>query len=135
MSLTVLANPLLPLLTTNQTHKKLAQNKNSCYFFISWFYVVHLCCFLQYNRQRLPSIFISLPQKTVFPYCHTPIFDPSCHWHVSSNPTFIRHLTWSISGVSVRNSAERYFKIPHVWFRVGPSSLFIFIFILIPSFI
>jgi len=24
---------------------------------------------------------------------------------------------------SVKNSAERYFKIPHSWFRVGPSSL------------
>jgi len=68
MSLIFPANPLLHLLTTDQTHKNLAQNKNSCYFFISRIYVVHLCCSPQYNRQRLPSIFISLLQKTIFSY-------------------------------------------------------------------
>jgi len=68
MSLIVPVNPLLPTLTIDQTHKKIAQNKNSCYFFINRFYVVHLCCFPQYNRQRLSRIFISLPQKTLFPY-------------------------------------------------------------------
>ena len=68
MSIIVPVNPLLPPLTKDQTHKKLAQNKNSCYFFINHFYGVHLCCSPQYNRQRLPSIFISLPNKTVFPY-------------------------------------------------------------------
>jgi len=69
--------------------------------------------------------------------CHTPIFDLTCHWHVSLGPTFVRSLTWSISNVFDEIPAERYFKIPHVWFRVRPSSLFIFIFffILIPSFI
>ena len=68
MSLIFPANPLLHLLTTDQTHKNLAQNKNSCYFLISRFYVVHLRCSPQYNWQRLRSIFIYLPQKTVFPY-------------------------------------------------------------------
>jgi len=63
MSLIVPVNPLLPPLTIDQTHKKLAQNKNSCYFLISRFYVVHMCCSPQYNRQRLPSIFISLQKK------------------------------------------------------------------------
>ena len=61
-------------------------------------------------------------------YCHTPIFDLTCHWHVSLDPTYVRSLTWSISDVSVKISAERYFKIPHFLFRVGPSSLnFIFL--------
>jgi len=68
MLLIVSVNLLLPPLITNQTHKKLTQNKNSCYFFISRFYVVHLCYSPQYIRQRLASIFISLRQKTVFPY-------------------------------------------------------------------
>jgi len=29
--------------------------------------------------------------------CHTPIFDPNCHWHMSLGPTFVRSLIWSIS--------------------------------------
>jgi len=68
MSLVVLVNPILPPLIIDQTHKKLAQNKNSCYFFLSRFYVVYLFCSPQYNRQRLTNIFISLPQKIVFSY-------------------------------------------------------------------
>jgi len=68
MSLIVPINHLLPLLTKDPTHRKLGENKNSCYFFISRFYVVHMCCSPRYNRQRLPSIFISLPQKIVFSY-------------------------------------------------------------------
>jgi hypothetical protein len=55
MSLIVPVNHLLPLLTTNQTHKKLAQNKNSCYFFISSFYVVHLCCSLIGPDQKVTA--------------------------------------------------------------------------------
>jgi len=38
-----------------------------------------------------------------------------------------------ISAIFSENSAERYFKIPHNWFRVGPSSLnfhFLFIYLI-----
>ena len=34
---------------------------------------------------------------------------------------------WSVFDFLVKNSAKRYFKIPHIWFRVRPSSLFILI--------
>ena len=60
-----------------------------------------------------------------FDDCHTPIFDLTCHWHVSLGPTFIRRLTSISLRFSMKNSVERYFKIPHIWFRVGSSSLFI----------
>jgi len=47
-------------------------------------------------------------------HCHTPIFDLRHHEHVSVGPDFSNEIL-----------AERYFKIPHFRFRVGPSSLFI----------
>ena len=62
--------------------------------------------------------------------CHTPIFDLRGHWHVSLDPIFIRRRGSISLWFSVENSAERYFKIPHIGFRVGPSSRFIFVFIL-----
>jgi len=42
MSLIVPVNPLLPQLTKDQTHKKLAQNKNSCYF-LSAAFMLYIC--------------------------------------------------------------------------------------------
>ena len=45
--------------------------------------------------------------------CHTPIFDQKCHWHVSLDPAVIRRLTPIRLWLSVKISAERYFKIPH----------------------
>jgi len=59
--------------------------------------------------------------------CHTPIFDPRYHRHLPFNLGQSRPF-------SVKNSAERYFKIPHIWFRVGPSSFnFLFLFIYLIS--
>jgi len=66
--------------------------------------------------------------------CHTPIFDPNYGWHVPMDPTFVRSLIWSISDVFDEISAERYFKIPHVWFRIGPSPLYLFLLVIISIF-
>jgi len=98
MSLIVPINHLLPPLTKAPTHRKLGENKNSCYFFISSFYVVHMCCSPRYNRQRLPSIFISLPQKIVFPYYfiilwvnYTPL--PLKMFELHSPPSYVKIYT------------------------------------------
>jgi len=66
MSLIFPVNHILPLLTADQTHRNLAQNKNSCYFFITRFYVVHLCCSPQYNRQRLQVFSYPFHKKQYF---------------------------------------------------------------------
>ena len=59
----------------------------------------------------------------VIPLFLTQNVTDACRWALRSYAVKSdRSLTFS-----VKNSAERYFKIPHIWFRVGPSSLFIFI--------
>jgi len=74
----------------------------------------------------LPFFFSSSSSSSLFVVLISvipPIFDLRRHWHVSFDATFIRRLTLIDLCVSVKISAERYFRIPHFWFRVGPSSL------------
>jgi len=63
--------------------------------------------------------------------CHTPIFDQKCHWHVSLDPAFIRRLTPISLWFSVKNSAERYFKILMLDSESGPLLSFFYLLILI----
>ena len=59
--------------------------------------------------------------------CHTPIFDLRRHWHVSFDATFIHRLALIDLCISVKISAERYFKIPHFGSESGPLlSVFVF---------
>ena len=69
--------------------------------------------------------------------CHTPIFDLRCHWHVSFDSAFVRRLALTGLWFLVKNSADRYFKIPHFGSESGPLlSIFIFFLVLVfPSFI
>jgi hypothetical protein len=69
MSLIVPVNPILPP-TADQTHKKLAQNKNSCYFFISRFYVVQLC--FPQKKCCTSVLFTSIQPTKIAKYFHIP---------------------------------------------------------------
>jgi len=67
--------------------------------------------------------------------CHTPIFDPNCHWHVSLDLTFIRSLTWSISTFQWKFRQRGILKYLIFDSESGPLlSIFIF-WSLFPSFI
>ena len=65
MSLIDPVNPLLPRLTKDQTQKKLAQNKNSCYLFHQPF----LCCtsvlFPSIQLTKIAKYFYISPTKNI----------------------------------------------------------------------
>ena len=62
--------PSFTSVTTYQTHKKLAQNKNSCCFFIGRFYVVHLC--FPKKKWCISVLFLSIQSTKIAKYFHIP---------------------------------------------------------------
>jgi len=112
---------------------------NNIFFMLPLNKFFYIFCRMEDGRNSLKATNVDelrnvLDASNSYVRCHTPIFDLRYHWHVSFDPMFMRILTWSISDVSVENSAEGYFKIPHFGSESSPL-LFLFIYLFVKSLI